>query len=433
MTEDPSQVSQAPMLTFGIEVKFFAAMKAATFSRFPHDSIAALLYERMRQIRLNGPAGSGARVDLIAGEDIPQQRLKIDYSCWNLTTDKTAQPSHPEWFEYYETQPIEIISPPYTVHSPYWEHDIQRVFSSRAGQFNPIPARELRMYCEQNSSTSLHVHIGNGNEPTSEFPFHTVRNLAMILLVYEPEFDRLVDDQPTSYTLMPTGPPRAITSIHNPHFQPPNVPARSKRPVLAVHLLNTCRDVKSLIQAMNPPIPNNHGPNSPRYFKYNFTSLLDSPDAPDFNLQESNGGSEHTVLRRKPPTVEFRKQGGTMDPDTMVHWVKFLGALVDFSGKIGTEALLEFLGMEGWTEDSSKKSTPAANGDKPTTTTSTPKNSRPYSSYSSTSPSSLSAFSILTPLQPVGSMIRLLTAMESAHINIDTETARYWRRKIGSA
>ena len=37
----------------------------------------------------------------------------------------------------------------------------------------------------------MHLHIGNGLEPNSTFPFETIRNVAMILLVYEPLLDGL--------------------------------------------------------------------------------------------------------------------------------------------------------------------------------------------------------------------------------------------------
>ncbi|EZG03411.1 hypothetical protein H106_06888 [Trichophyton rubrum CBS 735.88] len=92
-----------------------------------------------------------------------------------------------------ECQPIEIISPPYWARTTHWENDLQRIFSSRMGRYNPISARELKLYSELNNTTSIHVHVGNGVDPGSSFPFHTVRNLAMILLVYEPALDRLLD------------------------------------------------------------------------------------------------------------------------------------------------------------------------------------------------------------------------------------------------
>lgn len=92
-----------------------------------------------------------------------------------------------------ECQPIEILSPPYWARTTHWENDIQRIFSSRMGRYNPISAREINLYYELNNTTSIHVHVGNGVDPDSSFPFHTVRNLALILLVYEPAMDQLLD------------------------------------------------------------------------------------------------------------------------------------------------------------------------------------------------------------------------------------------------
>lgn len=37
----------------------------------------------------------------------------------------------------------------------------------------------------------MHMHIGNGLDSNSTFPFDTIRNVAMILLVYEPLLDGL--------------------------------------------------------------------------------------------------------------------------------------------------------------------------------------------------------------------------------------------------
>jgi hypothetical protein len=102
------------------------------------------------------------------------------------------------------TEAIEIISPPYIIDSYFWELDLQRIFSLRSGQYNVIPARELRLYCEQNNSTTIHVHIGNGLEANACFPFHTIRNVAMILLVYEPILDRLLNG--SLYPALPIDP-----------------------------------------------------------------------------------------------------------------------------------------------------------------------------------------------------------------------------------
>lgn len=87
--------------------------------------------------------------------------------------------------------PIEIISPFYWFYSHYWERDIERIFSSRSEMDNPVMERK-EVYIEQNNSTSFHVHIGNGVDSESTFPFSTILNLAMILLVYEPTIDQML-------------------------------------------------------------------------------------------------------------------------------------------------------------------------------------------------------------------------------------------------
>ncbi|EEP75585.1 predicted protein [Uncinocarpus reesii 1704] len=424
MTRGPVQNGRGSTLTFGLEVEFFAAMKETTFNRFPNTTLSSLLGDRLRPVRLHGPNGTGVGIRVEGEDDECFQNGSIDYSFWNLTTDKTVAPNYPDWFECYETQPIEIISPPYPVYSPLWEHDIQRIFTSRSGQYNPIPYRELRMYCEQNSTTGLHVHIGNGTTPNSVFPFHTVRNLAMILLVYEPELDKLLDTSP-SWNRMLNEPVRCITSVNNPHFQPPILPRGSPRPVMALHLLNTCPDIRTIIDVLNPRLPSISRSTNPLYFKYNFTPLLDSVDAPI--LPENHIGDNNVRPKRKPPTVEFRQQPGTLDPDTMVHWIRFLGALVDFSGKIGLQPLIEFLGLEEWRLD-----TAPPNKGPGTEGLGNPNYTQHISTYSAASPPSLSAFSLLSGLQPVGSLSRLLTAMETAHISLDPDTTRFWRRKVGT-
>lgn len=98
MMRGPIQNGHGSSLTFGLEVEFFAAMKASTFNRFPNTSIISLLGDRLRLLRLHGPDGLGAGI-MVEGEDEESPPSSpIDYSYWNLTTDKTAAPKYPEWF-----------------------------------------------------------------------------------------------------------------------------------------------------------------------------------------------------------------------------------------------------------------------------------------------------------------------------------------------
>ncbi|KAI1910806.1 hypothetical protein LOZ53_001592 [Ophidiomyces ophidiicola] len=394
MTQEPAQKDNGSTLTFGLEVELFSALKNNRFNRFTHFSLASLLGTRLRRTPLNGPEGGGAEIRVEDEDYDADCEDGLDYSCWNLTTDDVAVPNHPEWFEGYESQSLEVISPPYRMSSIFWERDLQRVFTLQTFRYNPIPWRELQMYCEQNSSTSVHIHIGNGTDADAAFPFHTVRSLAMILLVYEIEIDKLFESATTMQS-RPEKVVRCISSASSPFFK--HLPARSTRPDLALHLLNNCTDIEAIIDAMNPDGFTFTTPSEVAFFKYNFTPLLDSVHpTPVTNI----GGNCKRIPKRKPPTVEFRYLPGTLDPDTMTHWIRFLGSLVEFAGKIGPQALVEFLGL-----DQCGKS-------------------------ASDSLFSLSAFSMLSGLQPVGGFARLLTAMESAHIPLDPDTTRFWRRKI---
>lgn len=90
------QNGHGSMLTFGLEVEFFAAMKVPTLSRFPVGHIIGLVGDRLSFIRLHGPDGHGARVMVEGDNEEPDGQL--DYSCWNITTSMTVAANHPDWF-----------------------------------------------------------------------------------------------------------------------------------------------------------------------------------------------------------------------------------------------------------------------------------------------------------------------------------------------
>lgn len=170
---------------------------------------------------------------------------------------------------------------------------------------------------------------------------------------------------------------------------------------------------------MNPALPRTSDEYGPLYYKYNFVPLLDSIDS-NPNFPPSNLKIGPVTTKRKCPTIEFRQPIGTMDPDTMVHWIKFLAAIVELCQKLSAEAIVQFLGLDSWvaeTCDDPKESTPGG------------KRKPRYTQLSQADQDALSALSLLSTLQPVGSLSRLITAMESAHVQLDDETVRFWRRK----
>lgn len=94
-----SQDGPRSTLTLGLEVEFFAAIKRDIFQSIRHRSIASLLGTRFSQLRLYGPEGLGSAFKVVSDFEYDSiHERTVDYSCWNLTTDTTAGPGHPEWF-----------------------------------------------------------------------------------------------------------------------------------------------------------------------------------------------------------------------------------------------------------------------------------------------------------------------------------------------
>ena len=173
---------------------------------------------------------------------------------------------------------------------------------------------------------------------------------------------------------------------------------------------------------MNPVLPNMVDVHGHRYFKYNFIPLLDSVDGANPHFPSDDLKVGPIAPKKKPPTIEFRQHIGTLDPDTMIHWVKFLGAIVELAGKLTSDSIIEFLGLEDWIVQ------PCQNSDN-----STGEGYRRRLQYIQPPPTnsqrSLSALALLSTLHPVGSIDRLSTAMESAGVPLDDDTARFWHRK----
>ncbi|OAX82736.1 hypothetical protein ACJ72_02919 [Emergomyces africanus] len=394
------KASENMALSVRVEANLFTAMKATAFSTYPGDTLAHVLAARLDRVQPQGPRGQWSPVRVIPTTD-DDSNQGVDNQRWTLATDPTIYPNNPEWFDEYVTQSIKIISPPYLLHGPGWEADFQRVFSQRSEHYNPI-VRYGIMYSEYNPSTSLNVHIGNNANPSAGFPFHTVRNLAMLLLVYEPEMDRMV--RLHTFPDHQNNPKRWITPLQSPHFLPPNVPQPCPPGTLASHLLNTCLDMHSIIRAMNPHLPEFRQLNSHFYFKYDFSSLLDITEEENSTPNQPNG---HTALPQPTQsgrkTVQFRLPSNlVVDPEILIHWVRLLGSLVEFANEVNLNTLMETLGIAAQDSGIAPNQEIAILGARP------PEFASP---------------------QPPGSLLRLFTAMEQTQIPLDSDTARFWHRR----
>ncbi|OJD17521.1 hypothetical protein AJ78_02390 [Emergomyces pasteurianus Ep9510] len=394
------KASENMALSVRVEANLFTAMKATAFSTYPGDTLAHVLAARLDRVQPQGPRGQWSPVRVIPTTD-DDSNQGVDNQRWTLATDPTIYPNNPEWFDEYVTQPIKIISPPYFLHGPGWEADFRRVFSQRSEHYNPI-VRYGIMYTEYNPSTSLNVHIGNSTNPSAGFPFHTIRNLAMLLLVYEPEMDRMV--RLHTFPDHQNNPKRWVTPLQSPHFLPPNVPQTCSPGTLASHVLNTCLDMRSIIHAMNPLLPEFRQPNSHFYFKYDFSSLLDSTEEANSITNQPNGHpATPPPVQSGRKTVQFRLPSNlVVDPEILIHWVRLLGSLVEFANEVNLNTLMETLGIAVQDNETAPNQETAIMGARPPE---------------------------FASLQPPGSLLRLFTAMEQAQIPLDSDTARFWHRR----
>ncbi|KAK2751390.1 hypothetical protein FQN55_000663 [Onygenales sp. PD_40] len=362
-------------LTVVLKAGIFTAMKATSFSYIPYGSLSHLIAARLR--------GQGIRVR--AETELDDQDRGVNDGSWVLSTDPAVQPVHPEWFMDYETQPLEVISPQLALHSERWEVDIERIFSSRSGQANPILNNSSNFFTDLNSSTTLQVHIGNDPHADTGFSFHTVRNLAMILLVYEPVLDNMFSLEKPLKGLKS---PRWLSPRKSPHFLPPNVARNCPRSVLAKYLLETCPDIPSVVRAMNPTLPELNQPNDHCYFKYSFSSLLDPVGG------TNNHADANPATSSRGGTIQFRQPVEALDPETMIHWIRFLGSLVDFASEVTLGSLKETLGIG---EGNARAVQPSARPPEIATT------------------------------QPLGTLLRLYNFMDRTNV-LDGKTGRFWHR-----
>ncbi|PGG95720.1 hypothetical protein GX51_08143 [Blastomyces parvus] len=419
----PDTTNNNMALSVRVEANLFTAMKATAFSTYPGDTLAHVLAARLDRVQPQGPRGQWLPVRVMPNiDDDPDQG--VHNQCWTLTTDPTIYPNNPEWFDEYVTQSIKIISPPYFVHGPGWEADFQRVFSQRSEHYNPI-VRYGIMYTEYNPSTSLNVRIGNGTNPSAGFPFHTVRNLAMILLVYEPEIDRML--RLHNFPAHQNNPRRWVTPLTSPHFQPPNLPRSCPPDMLASHLLDTCPDIRSVINAMNPCLPEFRQPNTHYYYKYDFSALLDPADESSLTPTQTTSTNQQPNGHPAPPhphpqpnpskrkTLQFRLPSNlVVDPEILIHWVRLLASLVEFANEVPLDTLNETLGVT--------VPDPGPINNNNSNNSSNSSNSQGDTTVGARPPEFASA-------QPPGSLLRLFTAMEQAQIPLDSDTARFWHRR----
>ena len=238
-------------VTFGIELEFVVAHRAAQYTNVPHmDPNSAV---RAHIIHLLQEAG------FLVNELTPPH----NYGLWTVGTDGSIKtdPKDPFLSEWNDCQfsAVELITPKF-----YW--------SQSAVAFQQLE-RALLIILENfttftNQSCGLHVHVGNEDWG---FPRSTLRKFAQVVTAFE----------------------RQLASIHpfhrinNVHCRPPSLNFARQDLVKNVLSLQAAKNSRAVINSMSC---GPHG--SPRGFAYNLTNLI------------TNGS---------PPTIEFRQHEATLD------------------------------------------------------------------------------------------------------------------------
>lgn len=254
-----------------------------------------------------------------------------------------------------EKQKLNLVFPAYYLNSTDgWEHDIRRVLCCDMDKFNPLLAFDLELGWELDPDTSLRVHIEDRTYPCQGFQFHTVRNLAMILLLFGPKIDSMVSSKATQELTYETGEtwrgPKPLPDIYG---ELPVKPDGGTPREMASYILHNCPTIESICQTMAEFL-STLKLEFRQSFTVDFSGLLTNPPRRpnESAYQTREPTSESTqeyyasqIRADRGPSIEFKHQPGTFDAAHTIHWIRFLSALVEFADHIGLESLVLFLGL----------------------------------------------------------------------------------------
>lgn len=231
---------------------------------------------------------------------------------------------------------------------------MRRVFCCDAKKFKPLLAFDLGLGWELEPDSSLRVHIEDRTHPDQGFQFHTVRNLAMILLLLGPKIDSMVKSKVAQENTYETGEtwrgPRPLPDIYG---ELPVKPNGQTPREMASYILHNCSTIESICEAMAEFL-STLKPEFCQSFSVDFSGLLTNPprmsNEPAYQTREPTPESTQEyyasqIRADRGPSIEFKHRPGTLDAAHTIHWVRFLGAIVEFANHIGLESLILFLGL----------------------------------------------------------------------------------------
>ncbi|KAI9808588.1 MAG: hypothetical protein M1825_003737 [Sarcosagium campestre] len=273
-----------------LKLEFIAAMPRYIFKSKGSKSLKDLLEKRINELMHK------AERPLAASTGKQQSPLR-----WTAIEGSYIDPNHPESLRNQESQPIQIVSPLFPQSSQVRESLLKLIFN--ADTINPSIDHEILL--EVNASCNFSVQIGRTGE---DYDFRTIRNLSMLVLVFEGEIDKILGDH-TGYM---TESVWAKSNSRNSTLKDFSLEDKCR------HLLHKCFSIEDVADAMCADPKDDTG--ARHFYKYNFMHLL----------------TEEKV-------IEFRQHDATVDAKQIVFWTKFVCSLVSLASVVQDRDLFKLI------------------------------------------------------------------------------------------
>ena len=294
-------------LTFGVELEFLVARVLP--EDFEQRARAAQLTPDWDGARTYQTCGNEVRqliVDKLRAAGIPTNDYSptialADYSKWTVSSDGSVQPSEEDLtatVHTFSSGSSLQITPDIRKRLLYVNVEVK----SRVLPFNEASLHETRVAVDKirnetpsfvNSSTGLHVHIGNREYGYST---GTLKNFGTLVSIGVHQMNEIHTDQRLTDNFC-----RTVLWVFKP---------KDRVPMRMARLIQNLRTVEEFVNFFHVDRPH-RDPNDPLFMWersqiYNYTGL-------------PNG---------KFPTIEFRQHTGTLDSDAVSRWVLLCGSLV---------------------------------------------------------------------------------------------------------
>ncbi|MCJ1470957.1 hypothetical protein MMC07_009605 [Pseudocyphellaria aurata] len=281
----------SPTLWCEIRIELFAAVKRIPFEKYKEPDLKALLQHRARD--------RGIKVDV--GRDL-----------W-------IEPNHPEWFDDFEAEPLFLAFDALRFDDAAWRETFKSAFAGST----PSPANPPTIYCETNTSTEVIIGFdmrikrsGKARHEMRDFGLTVSKNLAMLVLAFEGEIDKLLPDHRGYVTQSAS----ALSNAYNSTLKT----LTTKR---KLHKLWACGSMTELVNMMCPGADTANYPDHEGFksqYRYNFVPLL----------------------RSTKPSFQFRQHHGSLDAQEILYWVEFTANLVLLARQISEPDLLRLVHYE---------------------------------------------------------------------------------------